>query len=145
MTITLPRPGEVIRYAYLWSDEAADGLEEGVKQRPCAVVMSAKSAEGKVTLIVLPVTHSAPRGAVEALELPPLVKRHLGLDDERSWIVLTEANRFVWPGPDIRPFESDGQTIVSYGYLPPRFFAVLTERYLQLDTERKIRSVRRTE
>ena len=34
---------------------------------------------------------------------PDTVKRRLELDDERSWIVLTEANRFIWPGPDLRP------------------------------------------
>jgi hypothetical protein len=33
------------------------------------------------------------------------VKRHLGLDDEPSWIITTEVNRFVWPGPDIRVVE----------------------------------------
>jgi hypothetical protein len=27
----------------------------------------------------------------------------LGLDEPRSWVVLTEANRFPWPDPDLRP------------------------------------------
>jgi hypothetical protein len=31
------------------------------------------------------------------------VKRHLGLDGERSWIVLDEINDFIWPGHDLRP------------------------------------------
>ena len=30
-------------------------------------------------------------------------KRRLGLDDARSWIMVTEGNRFAWPGPDLRP------------------------------------------
>ena len=35
-----PEPGLVIRYSYLWDREARAGREEGVKDRPCAVVMT---------------------------------------------------------------------------------------------------------
>jgi hypothetical protein len=37
------------------------------------------------------------------MEIPPAVKRHLGLDDQPSWIVLDEFNVFTWPGYDLRP------------------------------------------
>jgi hypothetical protein len=30
------------------------------------------------------------------------VKRHLGLDEDRSWIVVSEGNEFAWPGYDLR-------------------------------------------
>jgi hypothetical protein len=33
-----PEPVLVIWYSYLWSDEAAAGLEEGGKDRPCVIV-----------------------------------------------------------------------------------------------------------
>jgi hypothetical protein len=33
---------------------------------------------------------------------PALIKRQLKLDDVPSWVVLTEGNEFVWPGPDLR-------------------------------------------
>jgi prevent-host-death family protein len=36
------------------------------------------------------------------IELPGRVKRRLKLDDARSWVVLSEWNEFVWPGPDLR-------------------------------------------
>src|SRR5271166_1275764 len=42
----------------------------------------------------------------------------LGLDDERSWVVLSEANRFLWPGPDLRPARSGDAATVAYGQLP---------------------------
>ena len=32
-----------------------------------------------------------------AIEIPAQTKKRLGLDEDRSWIMLTEANRFVWP------------------------------------------------
>jgi len=45
-----------------------------------------------------------------AVEISHETKRRLGLDDDRSWIVLTEANRFAWPGPDLRPGQSHQAT-----------------------------------
>jgi hypothetical protein len=73
---------------------------------------------------VLPITHTTPSNADDAIEIPPATKRRLGLDDERSWIVLTESNRFVWPGPDVRPIDSD----TGYsGPLPPALFAEVSD------------------
>lgn len=48
------------------------------------------------------------------------VKRDLRLDRERSWIVLTELNRFNWPGPDIRPVGDNGDPY--YGAVPDWLF-----------------------
>jgi hypothetical protein len=35
------------------------------------------------------------------VEIPRAVKRRLGLDASPSWIVTSEFNAFLWPGPDI--------------------------------------------
>ena len=53
MTVVLPKPGEVIRYSYLWHDEHRAGQEEGRKDRPCAVVMSLLTESSNTRLIVL--------------------------------------------------------------------------------------------
>ena len=37
MKLPPPQPGLVIRYSYLWAREAAQGHEEGAKERPAAV------------------------------------------------------------------------------------------------------------
>ncbi len=34
-------------------------------------------------------------------------KERLGLGEDRAWIVLTESNRFVGPGPDIRSDDTE--------------------------------------
>lgn len=39
----------------------------------------------------------------DVIEIPPATKQRLGLDSEGSWIVITEANEFVWPGLNLRP------------------------------------------
>jgi hypothetical protein len=96
-------------------------------------------------VIALAITHTPPRDRSDAVEIPMPVKRMLRLDDERSWVVLTEANRFVWPGPDIRPFENDGKRTISYGFLPPGFFRVVRDRFLVLDEAGRMRQIGRTE
>jgi len=144
MTIVPPQPGEVISYSYLWADEHEAGREEGVKSRPCAVVMSL-AATGNTRIVVLPITHTPPGKDTHAIEIPPVTKLRLGLDDARSWIVLSEANRFIWPGPDIRPFDTPRGRTISYGFLPPSFFKAARDKFLALDAEAKNRQVTRTE
>jgi len=97
-----PTAGLIIRYAFVWRDEAARGIEEGAKDRPCAVILVTTDEPDGPVVTVLPITHSPPSDPSLAVELPPATKRRLGLDDHRSWIVVTDANRFFWPGPDLR-------------------------------------------
>ncbi len=75
MTVSLPQPGEVICYSYLWADEFEAGQEEGAKNCPCAVVMNLASPAGDVRLIVLPITHRAPANPAHAVEIPAGTKR----------------------------------------------------------------------
>jgi mRNA-degrading endonuclease toxin of MazEF toxin-antitoxin module len=140
-----PEPGLVIRYAYLWRDEADRGQEEGVKDRPCAVVLATRRrGEEGLTVVVAPITHSPPRGHGEALEIPSAVKARLGLDDERSWIVTDELNSFLWPGPDLRLVE-EGDSGYAFGYLPERLAEELIRRVGNNVRARHARVVNRTE
>jgi hypothetical protein len=145
VTWPVPHPGLVIRYSYLWEREARQGREEGVKDRPCAIVL-VLLREGEHPIVrVLPVTHTPPTDPADALEIPQATKRRLGLDWDRSWVVLTEANDFVWPGPDLRPAASGDPQSVVYGVLPPGFMRVLRERLLQRWREKRMAVTRRTE
>lgn len=93
----------MIRYAFLWSHEARAGKEESSKDRPCAIVLSARRNEtGDIVVTVAPVTHTPPDETDAAVELPEAVKGQLGLDREPQWLCLDEVNRFVWPGYDLR-------------------------------------------
>ncbi|MDE2250576.1 MAG: hypothetical protein KGL25_04125 [Gammaproteobacteria bacterium] len=140
-----PHVGLVIRYAYLWKRESDAGRDEGEKDRPCAVVMTIVDEDGDKQVWVLPITHSAPLNAADAIEIPTVTKHRLGLDSERSWIVITEANEFVWPGPDLRPIPGRDASTIAYGALPPRFFAYLRDKFLERDQREKSTTVRRTE
>ncbi|MEO6433896.1 MAG: hypothetical protein ABIO29_07970 [Sphingomicrobium sp.] len=70
-------------------------------------------------LLVSPITHRQPP-AGEGVRLPLRVKQHLDLDAEPSWIVTTEINQFVWPGPDVRIVEGRGTPV--YGAIPAALF-----------------------
>jgi hypothetical protein len=141
----VPRPGLVIRYAYLWRREARAGQEESAKDRPCAVVLAHKDEEGETRVYVLPVTHSPPEDDSEAVAIPASVKQRLRLDDERSWIVVSEANVFTWPGPDLRFVPGKGPASAAYGFLPPALFKVVRDRFLERARRRLAGLVPRTE
>jgi hypothetical protein len=145
VSLPTPAPGLVVRYAFLWREQAARGQEEGDKDRPCAVVLTTTDQAGVTSVVVLPITHSAPTSADLAVEMPPETKRRLGLDDAPSWIVLTDANRFTWPGPDLRPRVHGDAASVAYGYLPRRLFEEVRAKLAHAIEARLAGVVRRTE
>ncbi len=130
MAFPTPVPGLVIRYSYLWASEHARGQEEGVKDRPCAVVLTSTDEAGGQIVTVLPISHTPPSNPLLAVEIPAATKRRLGLDDDRSWVVLTEANRFVWPGPDLRPLRPGEAASVAYGPLPYGLFEDIRQKFI---------------
>jgi hypothetical protein len=140
-----PVPGLVIRYSYLWTQEHKRGQEEGVKDRPCAVVLVTANDDGNRIVTVLPVTHTPPSDLALAVEIPPLVKRRLKLDDERSWVVLTEANRFNWPGPDLRPAVAGDDASAVFGPLPFALFEEIRLKLIAAIKARRVSVVPRTE
>jgi hypothetical protein len=79
------------------------------------------------------------------LEIPGPTKLRLGLDSDRSWVVIDEANDFVWPGPDLRPAVSGDLDSIVYGRLPPGFFRVLQERMNARWRSKRAGIVRRSE
>jgi PemK-like, MazF-like toxin of type II toxin-antitoxin system len=121
MPLPEPEPGLVISYAYVWHHEHDSGVEEGRKDRPCVILIAIERQQDNDTVVVaLPVTHRPPKDATVAVEIPQGVKQQLGLDLERSWVVVNEGNQFVWPGYDLR--KVPGRDQFHYGFLPPHFF-----------------------
>ncbi len=135
----------VIRFSYLWKREADAGREEGVKDRPCAVVLAVEGREGHLRVIVLPITHSPPQPPDEGIELPQPTKTRLGLDSERSWVIVSEGNNFTWPGPDLRFLPGQGLETAAYGFLPPLVFRAVRDKFLARYQERRTNLTQRDE
>lgn len=132
MAVPDPELGLVISYSYLWHYEHRAGREEGRKNRPCVIVLAVETTGDGVTMVrVVPVTHAPPDNAAAAVELPAAVKRHLGLDDDRSWVILDEVNEFAWPGFDLQPVPGTRGRF-AYGFLPPRLFDQLMLKLRQV-------------
>jgi hypothetical protein len=127
----------------LWAREAAQGEESGRKDRPVVVVIAAEARGDRTQLLVAPITHNEPDRPGDAIELPPNVKRQLGLDRARSWIVLTELNRFLWPGPDVRI--APGQPSPIYDAIPDWLFFDVRDAIVVHSGVGRLKITKRTE
>ncbi|MGA9766864.1 MAG: hypothetical protein WA265_16130 [Rhodomicrobium sp.] len=142
MAIPTPEPGLTISYAYVWDREAQSGQEEGRKDRPCVIALAVeRQPDGETLVTVLPVTHRPPADPEAAIEIPAAVKKHLGLDDERSWVIVSEGGQFVWPGYDLRKVR--GTDRFDYGFLPPRFFNTVLAAFRAWHKKHKVKVVTR--
>jgi hypothetical protein len=131
----IPEPADVISYSYLWAREAANGQEEGAKDRPAVVILAKIVNRDQTQLLVAPITHSPPELGCGVL-IPPTVQRHLGLDEDPSWIITTELNRFIWPGPDIRIVK--GGDTPHQGAIPAKLFDQVK---MQISSQAKLSKV----
>ncbi len=129
-TFPTPEVGLVIAYSYLWRRERLAGQDEGLKDRPSVTVLAVERQEDGATVVtVLPITHSPPTRP-GAVEIPAPIKRHLGLDENRSWVVVSEGNEFLWPGYDLRKVPHKDR--YDFGFLPPGFFNQVLRAFLAM-------------
>jgi hypothetical protein len=89
--------GAVIRYPFLWRQEAERGETEGRKpKRPIVVGFRLARANGHDRLLLFPITSKPPGKHRFATEIPAIEKRRAGLDaDQRLWIIFDEFNEDV--------------------------------------------------
>jgi len=142
---SVPRPGEVIRYAYLWTDERDAGREDSVKDRPCVVTVTLPEANGETAVFVLPITSGRPAVPEDGIEINPATRVRLGLQQAPCWVLLTEVNRFIWPGPDLRPVERSAGRFFSYGLLPRGLFIRIRDAVVRRARDRRLNVVGRTD
>ncbi|WOI08940.1 hypothetical protein [Thalassospira lucentensis] len=139
MPLPEPVPGRVIRYNFLWSDEARAGALEGKKDRPVVIVLAKKQENDDKLVFVTPITHSTPDDPERALPLPRKTALRLGLDEEPAWIIIGELNKFIWSGPDIRPLP-DAKDVWTYGDIPQQLFVDIQMAITRCQTHKKLRT-----
>lgn len=139
MALPDPVAGMVIRYSYLWSDERRKGREEGAKDRPCVVVLAVTREDDKIIVTVAPITHRPPQPDSGAIEIPIDQKRRLRLDDEQSWIVTDELNRFNWPGPDLKTVDARKPGRFSYGLISRDLYYKVRDAIVSQGRTRKLK------
>jgi hypothetical protein len=132
----------VVRYDYLCSREAAEGRTLG-KDRPTCIVAASDSETKPRFVVLLPITHSPPTGDTVVIEIPAKVREAIGLDDEPSWVVVSEYNIDEWPNAGLSPVPGR-PGVFAYGFVPPGLFATVKSRLLALARENKSEPVKRT-
>lgn len=142
--LVLPAVGDVIRYAYLWSHESAAGREEATKDRPAAIVALLRGDDGRDEVIVFPITSSPPPDAAAGVEIPAATRDRLGLQVGSCWVIVTEVNIFVWPGPDLRRPEKANDSFV-YGSLPHALMLRIKQSFAAWRARGAVRTIRRSE
>jgi hypothetical protein len=132
MGLPEPKPGLIIRYDYLWTHEAAGGRDLG-KDRPACLVAASDSAALPRFVVILPITHRAPTGDIVGIEIPPRIRQSIGLDDAPCWVIVSEHNVDEWPNGGLATIPGRPGAF-SYGFIPPRLFAQIKTKFLELST-----------
>ncbi len=120
----------MIRYDYLWTREAAAGRDQG-KERPACLVAATDPSASPRFVVILPITHTKPRGDTVGVEIPAKVRAALGLDDAPSWVIVSEHNVDEWPNAGVAPLPGR-PGVFAYGFIPPGLFASVKARFLEL-------------
>lgn len=136
MALPDPTPGLVIRYDYLWAGEAAAGRDHS-KDRPACLIAASDATANPRFVVIVPITHSPPQADTTAVEIPPKVREALRLDNAPSWIVVSEHNVDEWPnGLASIPGRRNA---FAYGFIPPKLFAQVKARFLEVAKQRRVR------
>ncbi len=133
----LPEPGEVLNYSYLREREFRQGRDEGVKDRSVAVVLLTRNVDGFDLVHVVPLSTKPPAPDDDGIEVPEAVRRQLGLSGDRSWIIVSEWNRYTRPGYDTRAIPGR-EPETSYGFLPASLFRRVREAMVAIGIGRPI-------
>jgi hypothetical protein len=141
MPLPTPKPGLVIRYDYLWSDDSRAGHSQG-KDRPACILVAGVESTYARHVVLLAITHSEPSGDTVGVEIPPNVKRAIGLDEDRSWVIVSESNVDIWPTAGMTPIPHR-QGEFAYGFIPPGLFKVIKARFLEIAQKKSGNFVRR--
>lgn len=142
MPLPRPAPGLVIRYDYVWSRESARGRTQG-KDRPACIVVATDDEATPRHVVLVPIAHSPPRKGDVGVEVPPKVRRAIGLDDEPAWIIVSDHNVDSWPSPGLAPVPGK-PGVFAYGFIPRALFMQMKAQFLALAEKSKTEGVNRT-
>jgi hypothetical protein len=135
MALPEPKPGLVIRYDYLWADEAAAGRDSG-RDRPACLIAASDATANPRFVVILPITHSRPHDD-SAVEIPPKVRAAIGLDNAPSWVIVSEHNIDEWPNGLAAIPGRPG--VFAYGFIPPGLFTQIKIKFLEVAKQRRVR------
>jgi hypothetical protein len=126
------KPGDIVRYYYLWARQAADGEESGRKARPACVVV--RTPAEPPALFLFPLTSQKPSPSRDSLAVSEIECRRGGLDHP-SWLILDEYNRVQAD----ETYDLAGARPI--GTFSPAFLRRIASTIKQVATRRRLRGV----
>jgi hypothetical protein len=126
-----PPIGNLVAYEYLWLSQQ-NIREDGAKGLSSSLIFAKKIIASVTLAYAVGMSHKPPDASEKAIEVPRKLKRHLGLDEDPSWVYTDQLNEFTWPGPDLRPAEwlsnlPSARDSCIIGALPKNWFALLKQ------------------
>jgi hypothetical protein len=143
-----PPIGNLVAYEYLWLSQQ-NTREDGAKVYPVALIFAKKIIASVTLAYAVGMSHKPPDASEKAIEVPRKLKRHLGLDEDPSWIYCDQLNEFTWPGPDLRPAERlsklpKARDSCIIGALPKDWFALVKQHVVDNLKLKRVQIIRRT-
>jgi hypothetical protein len=128
------KPGDLLRYYYLWARQADAGEESGRKARPVCVVV--RTPMTPAALFLFPLTSQQPSPTRTSIAISEIECRRGGLDFP-SWLILDEYNR-------VRTDEAyDLVTTKPIGSFSPAFVRKIAGLIKEAADQRRLRGVAR--
>jgi hypothetical protein len=128
------KPGDVVRYHYLWARQADAGEESGRKARPVCVVV--RTPVEPAALFLFPLTSQKPERSRAHLAVSEMECRRGGLDFP-SWLILDEYNRVSIDAA------YDFETTAPMGTFSPAFVRKIASAIKQAAARRRLRGMAR--
>jgi hypothetical protein len=130
-----PPIGNLVAYEYLWLSQR-NAREDGAKVYPVALIFAKRIVASVTMAYAIGMSHKPPDASEKAIEVPRKLKRHLGLDEEPSWMYTDQLNEFTWPGPDLRPAVwlsklPSARASCVIGALPRNWFALVKQDVIE--------------
>ena len=139
-----PQVGMVVSYCFLWPRQARKGLDVGEKNRPCLIMAVDTPKDGSPKKVfVAPITHTAPFQPEDSVQIPQETKRRIGLDHETSWLMLSDVNKFNWPGYDLGRVPRRNQPTCVYGSVSASFMNTAQHQMRDMFKEKRVTIVPR--
>ncbi|MBZ9767156.1 hypothetical protein LB526_10345 [Mesorhizobium sp. CA6] len=126
------KPGDLLRYYYLWARQADAGEESGRNARPVCVVV--RTPTTPAALFLFPLTSQQPDAIRTYIAVSEIECRRGGLDFP-SWLILDEYNR-------VRTDEAyDLVTVKPIGSFSPAFVRKIAGLIKEAADQRRLRGI----
>jgi hypothetical protein len=128
------KPGDIVKFFYLWARQAEAGEESGRKARPACVVVKTEATPGAMFLI--PITSKEPGSERASLAISEIECRRGGLSFP-SWAILDEYNRVQLD------HGYDFESMTPIGAFGAAFMRRIADRMKAVAAQRRLRGVMR--